>query len=34
MKAVEIMAKLAPPYLQKQLQECAAFHVLAEMFVL
>ncbi|MFN9980088.1 MAG: hypothetical protein ACK53Y_09255, partial [bacterium] len=26
--------KLAPPYLQKQLQECAAFHVLAEMYEL
>jgi hypothetical protein len=28
------MAKLAPPYLKKQLQECAAFHVLAEMYEL
>jgi hypothetical protein len=26
--------KLAPPYLQKQLQECAAFHALAKMYEL
>jgi hypothetical protein len=26
------MAKLGPPYLQKQLKECAAFHVMAEKY--
>jgi hypothetical protein len=28
------MAKFAPLYLQKQLRECAAFHVMAEMYEL
>jgi hypothetical protein len=28
------MAKLASPYLQKNLQECAAFHIMAEMYEL